>query len=37
MKPYNFQGLGHPPKLMKQGVIGERVAVIDVNRATRTW
>src|SRR3954468_5817704 len=35
MKPYNFKVWAHPPKLMNKEWIGERVAVIDVNRAIK--
>jgi protoporphyrinogen oxidase len=35
MKPYNFKVWAHPPKLMNKEWIGERVAMIDVNRAIR--
>jgi len=35
MKPYNFKVWAHPPKLMNKEWIGERVAVVDVNRAIR--
>ncbi len=35
MKPYNFKVWAHPPGMMNKEWIGERVAVIDVNRAIR--
>jgi protoporphyrinogen oxidase len=35
MKPYNFKVWAHPPKLMNKEWIGERVAVIDINRAIK--
>lgn len=35
MKPYNFKVWAHPPRLMNKEWIGERVAMIDVNRAIR--
>ncbi|WP_428938449.1 protoporphyrinogen/coproporphyrinogen oxidase [Fontivita pretiosa] len=35
MKPYNFKVWAHPPELMNKEWIGERVAVIDINRAIR--
>ncbi|HWB54416.1 MAG TPA: FAD-dependent oxidoreductase [Tepidisphaeraceae bacterium] len=35
MKPYNFKVWAHPPKLMNKEWIGERVAMIDVNRAIK--
>lgn len=33
MKPYNFKVWAHPPAMMNKEWIGERVAVIDVDRA----
>lgn len=35
MKPYNFKVWAHPPELMSKQWIGERVAVVDVERALR--
>jgi protoporphyrinogen oxidase len=35
MKPYNFKVWAHPPSLMNKEWIGERVAVIDIQRALR--
>ncbi|HWE02550.1 MAG TPA: FAD-dependent oxidoreductase [Tepidisphaeraceae bacterium] len=35
MKPYNFKVWAHPPKMMNKEWIGERVAVLDVNRAIK--
>lgn len=35
MKPYNFKVWAHPAEMMNKEWIGERVAVIDVNRAIR--
>lgn len=35
MKPYNFKVWAHPPHMMNKEWIGERVAVIDINRAIR--
>lgn len=35
MKPYNFKVWAHPPKMMNKEWIGERVAMIDVNRAIK--
>ncbi|MGE5609648.1 MAG: protoporphyrinogen/coproporphyrinogen oxidase [Bacillota bacterium] len=35
MKPYNFKVWAHPPKMMNKEWIGERVALIDINRAIR--
>jgi protoporphyrinogen oxidase len=35
MKPYNFKVWAHPPKLMNKEWIGERVAVLDINRAIK--
>src|SRR5437762_6426227 len=35
MKPYNFKVWAHPPKLLNKEWIGERVAVIDINRAIK--
>src|SRR5690348_8150567 len=35
MKPYNFKVWAHPADLMNKEWIGERVAVIDVDRAVR--
>lgn len=35
MKPYNFKVWAHPPKMMNKEWIGERVAVLDVERAIR--
>lgn len=35
MKPYNFKVWAHPPKMMNKEWIGERVAVLDINRAIR--
>jgi protoporphyrinogen oxidase len=35
MKPYNFKVWAHPAEMMNKEWIGERVAVIDVNRAIK--
>ncbi len=35
MRPYNFKVWAHPPETMNKEWIGERVAVIDVERALR--
>ncbi len=35
MRPYNFKVWAYPPELMNKQWIGERVAVIDVDRALR--
>lgn len=35
MKPYNFKVWAHPARMMNKEWIGERVAVIDVNRALK--
>lgn len=35
MRPYNFKVWAHPPEMMNKQWIGERVAVIDVERALR--
>ncbi len=35
MRPYNFKVWAHPPEMMNKNWIGERVAVIDVERAVR--
>lgn len=35
MKPYNFKVWAHPPKMMNKQWIGERVAMIDTDRALR--
>lgn len=35
MSPYNFKVWAHPPAMMNKHWIGERVAVIDVERALR--
>lgn len=35
MKPYNFKVWAHPPRLLNKEWIGERVAVVDVNRAIK--
>lgn len=35
MKPYNFKVWAHPPRMLNKHWIGERVAVIDVDRALR--
>lgn len=35
MRPYNFKVWAHPPEMMNKTWIGERVAVLDVNRAVR--
>jgi protoporphyrinogen oxidase len=35
MKPYNFKVWAHPPRLMNKEWIGERVAMIDINRAIK--
>jgi protoporphyrinogen oxidase len=35
MKPYNFKVWAHDPKLMNKEWIGERVAVLDINRAIK--
>jgi protoporphyrinogen oxidase len=35
MRPYNWKVWAHPPELMDKKWIGERVAIIDVDRALR--
>lgn len=35
MGPYNFKVWAHPPDMMNKEWIGERVAVLDINRAIR--
>ncbi len=35
MGPYNFKVWAHPPEMMNKEWIGERVAVLDVNRAIK--
>jgi protoporphyrinogen oxidase len=35
MIPYNFKVWAHPPQMMNKDWIGERVAVLDVNRAIK--
>ena len=35
MEPYNFKVWAHPPELMNKEWIGERVAVLDINRAIK--
>lgn len=35
MRPYNFKVWAHPPEMMDKKWIGERVAVIDVDRALK--
>lgn len=35
MRPYNFKVWAHPPEMMDKKWIGERVAVIDVERALK--
>ncbi|MCC6660487.1 MAG: FAD-dependent oxidoreductase [Phycisphaerales bacterium] len=35
MRPYNFKVWAHPPEMMSKTWVGERVAVIDVDRALR--
>lgn len=35
MRPYNFKVWAHPPEMMNKTWIGERVAVLDVDRAVR--
>ena len=35
MRPYNFKVWAHPPEMMSKTWVGERVAVIDVERALR--
>jgi len=35
MKPYNFKVWAHPPKMMNKEWIGERVAMVDINRAIK--
>jgi protoporphyrinogen oxidase len=35
MRPYNFKVWAHPPEMMNKEWIGERVAVLDINRAIR--
>lgn len=35
MRPYNFKVWAHPPEMMNKTWIGERVAVLDVDRALR--
>src|SRR6185295_1725479 len=35
MRPYNFKVWAHPPEMLNRTWIGERVAVIDIDRAIR--
>jgi protoporphyrinogen oxidase len=35
MRPYNFKVWGYPPEMLSKSWIGERVAVIDIQRALR--
>src|SRR3954463_1302367 len=35
MMPYNFKVWAHPPKMMNKEWIGERVAMVDTNRAIK--
>ncbi len=35
MRPYNFKVWAHPPEMMNKQWIGERVAVIDIERALK--
>ncbi|MBC7834977.1 MAG: FAD-dependent oxidoreductase [Phycisphaerales bacterium] len=35
MRPYNFKVWAHPPEMMNKHWIGERVAVIDIDRAIK--
>ena len=35
MRPYNYKVWAHPPEMMNKQWIGERVAVLDINRALR--
>jgi len=35
MKPYNFKVWAHPPRMMNKEWIGERVAVLDIQRALK--
>ncbi len=35
MRPYNFKVWAHPPEMMNKQWIGERVAVVDIDRALR--
>lgn len=35
MRPYNFKVWAHPPEMMNKSWIGERVAVIDIDRALK--
>ena len=35
MRPYNFKVWAHPPEMLNKEWIGERVAVIDIDRALR--
>src|SRR3954462_12491047 len=35
MMPYNFKVWAHPPKMMNKEWIGERVSVVDINRAIK--
>jgi hypothetical protein len=35
MRPYNFKVWAYPPEMMNKQWIGERVAVLDVDRAIR--
>jgi len=35
MLPYNFKVWAHPPEMMNKEWIGERVAVLDINRALK--
>ncbi len=35
MRPYNFKVWAHPPEMMNKTWIGERVAVIDIERALK--
>lgn len=35
MKPYNFKVWAHPPNIMNKEWIGERIAVLDIDRAIK--
>ncbi len=35
MRPYNFKVWAHPPEMMNKQWIGERVAVVDIDRALK--
>lgn len=35
MRPYNFKVWAHPPEMMNKEWIGERVAMLDINRAMK--